>query len=583
MKNILITSISILNPKAATIEYRSGITAKQSNEACCKYLLKRGPRPNLIIMLCTKDAISVTKDEKTIRSADYFQDAITQYCQEIGCPVPQFQIVKLLRDAEKSNHFGKAITQVENIIKADSPQNTHILIDTAGGLRNISIMMQSMTKLLNYNGYKTDAYYTNYTEKRVFHDHTDKQMEIMEAIAEFAEHGTVHKLRKYFQNHENQQIHDLLNAMSDFSDSIQICRTEKLPEIMEQKILPALDRLDSLRGAAANHEDIAALKQMTDYIRLRFGWNPMGTKITTIQLIRWCLGNGLIQQAATLYTDTLPKYLLNLGFICITDESQLTHNSMNSPEVTLLYNDIIEGCVEKNAVSEEEEQIHELKQYLEGTKKIKFRYPKVKNVCNEISALKNEINPKKNQSIQNVCKQLKDNGNPIRKKLIDYVKEREFTGIQKMVNSISNNEKLIRELLDIPPIEQDTIDTSNASKEIRKKIDGIESFSIQKMNEQHSWLKIECDASCTEQMRDFLRSYVYIKKGVRNLMNHASEEDVMNDAQLQYFQNHGIDTADLTPQNIKKNIEFGLNQLEKCMETSHKISAQNSPTISHFR
>ena len=225
-------------------------------------------------------------------------------------------------------------------------QQTKILIDTAGGMRNISIMMQTMTRVLQYYGYQTAAYYTNFSEKRIFCDHTDRQIAIMEALAEFAQHGTVRKLRDCFRNNRIPEISSLLDAIQAFSDSMQLCRTQDLPAIINERIFPLLDRIDGLRDTAVSQEDVAALRQMTDYIRIQFGYNPLmpALEITPVDLIRWCLKNDLIQQAVTLFTENIPKYLIQTGLLQVEHPEAHLPNGFNTQEASWLYTDVIESC-----------------------------------------------------------------------------------------------------------------------------------------------------------------------------------------------------------------------------------------------
>ena len=74
MTCIFITCISTLSPRSVPVLYNNGsIEAIQTNEACCKYLMRRGPRPNVIIALCTRDATEKQADDKTIRSYAHFE------------------------------------------------------------------------------------------------------------------------------------------------------------------------------------------------------------------------------------------------------------------------------------------------------------------------------------------------------------------------------------------------------------------------------------------------------------------------------------------------------------------------------
>lgn len=460
MTNIFITCISTLNKSPEPIPYNNGsIEATQTNEACCKYLLKRGPRPNVIIALCTRDAIQKDINGMTVRSYDHFKNSVKAYCKENALPDPTFYPVRLFRNEERKNHFGKAITQVLNLIQEVGERTaTRISVDTAGGPRNISIMMQTMTRLLHYYGYsQVEAYYTNLTERRIFHDHTNRQLAITEAIATFVEHGTAHQLASYFRDSSCQEIHVLLKAMEEFADSIQICQTEHLPVIVYRRIFPALDRIETLSGAQANQEDVAALKQMVNYIRHRFGYNPFDPlTVTPVYLIKWCLENGYVQQAVTLFTENVPKYLVESETLIVKHPEKYPAEKNNSKYCTWLYLDVIESC--RNAPSKKKEG------------------------------------------------------------------------------------------------------------ELTIKLDGIRAFTIRGLHDAYPDFRLHINPNSEASFRAFLAFYVYIKKRIRNHLNHAKDEDYALNWRLEKtFKDYGIDTGDLTPKNITDNLLKALDLLGKCM------------------
>lgn len=460
MTRFFITCISTLSIRSVPILYNNGtIEASQTNEACCKYLLKRGPRPDYIIALCTRDAIEKTAENGSIlRSYAHFEDSIRAFCTENKIPVPKIFQVRLYRKEERDNHFGEAISKVlSKIQEYGERQNTRIMVDTAGGPRNISIMMQTMTRLLHYYSYdQVDAYYTNLTEHRIFHDHTNQQLAVTEAIATFVEHGTVRQLAEYFRSSKCKEVRRLVDAMKAFSDSIQLCQTECLPDIINRQIFPALDKIAALRGAQANKEDIAALQQMVDYIRYRFGYNPFAPQpVTPISLIKWCLQCGYVQQAVTLFTENIPKYLVDSGTLTVSNPERYPAMKSNTQQSTWLYNQVIDSCK--------------------------------------------------------------------------------------------------------PP-------RSSHLGELSFKLASIENFTTSKMHCALPDFRLNIHRNSEESFRAFLAYYVYIKKKIRNRLNHAAEEEnELNNNQTRMLIRFGIDIGELTPENISENVLAALKQLEACL------------------
>lgn len=566
MDYVFITSISRLPAARREIEYNQGrVRAAQTSEACCKYLLSRGLRPRIVIALCTKDAIEAKvkseSGEATVRSYDHFTKTITDYCRENGYAVPEFRMVRLLRRYERSNHFGAAVNDVFQIIREEaSPQQTKILIDTAGGMRNISIMMQTMTRVLQYYGYQTAAYYTNFSEKRIFCDHTDRQIAIMEALAEFAQHGTVRKLRDCFRNNRIPEISSLLDAIQAFSDSMQLCRTQDLPAIINERIFPLLDRIDGLRDTAVSQEDVAALRQMTDYIRIQFGYNPLmpALEITPVDLIRWCLKNDLIQQAVTLFTENIPKYLIQTGLLRVEHPEAHLPNGFNTQEASWLYTDVIESCWHEEP-KDLDLLLFNLENCLKG--KSKPSSERIREITAAVNAL--EIKCGRGKPAEVLKKDCSKPKNETERLLRENILQNKFNSIEKFKNALLINKWLLSQLLGFEQSKDS--DADRAANELRKKLNGIKEFSPERLHEAQPDFQVCLRNDDTEGFKAFLSYYVYLKKRVRNYLNHASEGDALPAELIPAFQKYGIAAEDLTPDNIKENIDAALMYLERCI------------------
>ena len=561
MKNrILITCISTLSDTAAEVTYNSGtVSARQTNEACCKFLLRNGPRPNIIIALCTRDAVrKVTPSGTVVRSYDAFHAAIVRYCRENGCPEPAFYCVPLLRREERTNRFGGAITRVHRIVQEiGDPSETRILVDTAGGPRNISMMLLTMTRLLRYYGCRTDAFYTNLQERRIFQDHTIGQLSVMEAIAEFAEHGTVNALRARFADSSCREVSDLLDAMTQFSDSIQLCRTQELPEIINRRILPALDRIGQLQGATADHEDVAALRQMVGHIRLCFGFDPQdpGRTVTPADLVLWCLKNGMIQQAVTLFAENIPKYLFECGMLRLEHPENRFFRPVNSPEVTLLYTDIIESGY-RLQYAKADAAAAELRLCLLG--KGSPSSAAVKAVLRAWAHVRKASFTRKYVRLPQRFRPANDT----ERRLAEFIRSRSITSTDKAAACMAGMPGFLRELL-CPALADAEQEDRNAA-EIARKLYGIEVFSPARLAAYDPDLSVSLPPDKTDAFRHFLAYYVYIKKFVRNLLNHAAEESPLSPETAARFQRYGVCTDALTSANITENLSAALGWLRQC-------------------
>lgn len=121
--------------------------------------------------------------------------------------------------------------------------------------------------------------------------------------------GSSQALSQIFENTNNQYIKNLIQSMNDFSNAITLCRTKNIDDIFS-RLNTNLNKLENNINTDNGYELL--FYQMTDLIRQKFQLdNP---SIDYVNIINWCLDNNLIQQAITIYTDKIPKYLHQKGY-----------------------------------------------------------------------------------------------------------------------------------------------------------------------------------------------------------------------------------------------------------------------------
>ena len=84
--------------------------------------------------------------------------------------------------------------------------------------------------------------------------------------------------------------------MERLTETITLCRTSQMEE-----------RLKEFNTALADAEECAdpLMRTLLPVFREKFG-----RKLTTPGLIKWCVENGMIQQALTIYKERIPTYLI---------------------------------------------------------------------------------------------------------------------------------------------------------------------------------------------------------------------------------------------------------------------------------
>lgn len=311
MKNILISCISKfdrnkLDQGAYTYQNQDlTVTAYQTNEACLKYLLSRlGADNQLDVHIRVQSNDVAAPGDFTM---EYLNGEIGRFCGENGFSVPQYFDVFLGED-EQYHRFDRVLSEISKEVQriaADDPDIT-IHLDMAGGKRDNFIFIQLLTKLLSYYGYSIHAYYTDAdfrtkTGTIVNTDRSFQHMEVLDAVNDFVQHGSATALRAAFSKVESPSVKALLKTMEEFSDSIQLCATnlsKKLEQLDQQ-----LEQVEKYVEDDSN--GLFMIKAMIPLIRSKFHISHDSGSRGIIGIVRWCLENGLVQQALTIYNENI--------------------------------------------------------------------------------------------------------------------------------------------------------------------------------------------------------------------------------------------------------------------------------------
>lgn len=317
MKNILISCISKFDQaklKQGAYTYTDpdvSITAYQTNEACLKYLLcKFGGNDQLDVHIRVQSNDVASEDDFTIK---YLNSEIDRFCSEKGYKVPSYHDIFLGED-EKLHRFDRVLSEISQEVQRIAAQDPDLTIylDMAGGKRDNFIFIQLLTKLLSYYGYSIHAYYADAdfstkTGTIVNADRSFQHMEVLDAVNDFVQHGSATALRKAFSNTQSTAVRVLLETMEKLSDSIQLCTTDL------HKILVNLDqKLDQVENYVNEDSDgLFMIKVMIPLIRSKFHISHDSGSRSIIGIVRWCLENGLIQQALTIYNENIANIIID--------------------------------------------------------------------------------------------------------------------------------------------------------------------------------------------------------------------------------------------------------------------------------
>lgn len=336
MKNILIACISLINEDfnldrdgnvRNPIPYTGsdGITveAMQTNEACIKFVIKKLAQSNKQLdnyFRVMSLAVAEQKDNFTMR---YLNGAVNRFCNPKNRNAESFHIPTynnfILDPNEEKNHVYDAVLnsiaeKILNIAKDDSDIN--IYLDVAGGKRINFIFIQLLTKLLSFYGYGVHAYYADVDGTIVDMKLSFEHMKILDAVNEFVRRGSAESLRACFGETDARTVNSLLLAMEDFENSIQLCDIN-----LSDKLARVSENLRGMENVGGSGSGLFVIRTMIPLIREKFHISEDNSELGELGIVRWCLENGLIQQALTIFNETVKNIIINDRIITIDENA----------------------------------------------------------------------------------------------------------------------------------------------------------------------------------------------------------------------------------------------------------------------
>lgn len=551
--NKLILFLSQKNVNAQKCEYNSDygkFTGTISADAPTKYFLKSVP--NLDEIIC------MTTDKSNVEE---YQSMISNFCDSNNIRSPK---IKKITYSDNSSQTIKYIT--ENLKKGDN-----VYIDTTGGFRDVVYIFLFIVRFLEYAGINfKKAIYANYKDLSIT-DVTSiyKLFNLINSVDNFTSFGNSRALSNIFTSTENKYIKNLIKSMNDFSDAMALCRTKNIDKIFNE-LNTNLNALEDNLNINDSYELL--FSQMTDLIRQKFHLDS--NSIDYVSIIKWCLDNNLLQQAITIYTDKIPRYLHENGYFEYSNsvlKQDKVKNSKNDIDYEIFYNDFLQMKLEGTYLENTNIPLKSLlnnndvflalrnSRYLEDFKKSKcishlkldYSIPEINNGITNILRLKRSmyIGDTRN-SQENIEKNLEST--PVLLQISKNITANSFKG---MIENLKNNEKsLIMLQQNLKKMEISIEDTNNIkSNERFNVVEHLEEFL--KGNPQFSVRKID-------NFKSIIRDYLYIKNWLRNQINHASDEASISDLNKQYYQDHGYSISeDFSVMEINSVIQNALNKL----------------------
>ena len=473
------------------------VSGIQTNVAPVRYLMTKYPDIEEVICIVTAAARET--------AWEYFQDTIHG-------DYPGLKITEISYE-EESNNFSQAVIPA---ILSHMNVGDGIFLETTGGFRNANMYLLLVSQVLSQCGYHTDgAVYANLQRRagEQGDSDTDKvfsledvsnivdMFDLVSGLRELTNLGQVGTLKEYYKEQNDPLINRLLECMENLTESISLCRTS------QNRLTQQMDAFNqALEEARASTHPL--IRPLLETFQKTFG-----KKMSLPMLLRWCVRNNMIQQALTIFTEEIPRYIFNRGDLLIrTSDARIPKKKDYEDEFEVQFR---KGFL---MLSQDDRSIPgSLRSWLRAsqTQLISAAYggPAVHPPDNLAPAVDNLL-----EILRLACP---NNGAYNPSWISKAAKAHRRGGIQKLQDlygslpTVNSAKELIQQ---VSNLQDRTLRILLSDVPARYQILTIQ--NLQSLVEHSSGYIVKCSY---EQMANISRDYLYIKT-LRNLANHASEE-----------------------------------------------------------
>ena len=335
MKNAILLFLSEIHldkdKKLISTEYAAEgigkVSCVQTNAAAVKFLMRKlaanGEALDTIFVFST----ARTREPVSYRPGDGLpmQERPMQreiFEEDIQAEFPQLQgRVKYV----EYNEMCQADATIDNVMGmveavrsqvAGSAGDWTLYTDLTGGMRHAAVLMLSVLHMLKYSGIEIgQAIYASYFRGDISRNRIEdvssihRMFELVSSTDSCINFASMREVEKYFaavpEREISKRLRDLLISMQEFSDAVKICRTGRF-ELSLKKLAASLQAFKNYQGKSAQEQLFA---QVLETVERDYG-DIIKAEPSRIDIIRWCVKKGFLQQAMTLFTEWMPGELV---------------------------------------------------------------------------------------------------------------------------------------------------------------------------------------------------------------------------------------------------------------------------------
>lgn len=278
-------------------------------EPACRKILEENPGDYRFLILATK----ATLKEQIFQCQDEILEisAVDFFLKRMGLKSDKEKKRAVVIRVEEDN-FLPAISETINYIRKNWDEDHRLWINTQGGFRNISLVINAVISLLKLDKIEpSGVYYVSYTRGEKVHDIEDqsgtyKIFQFVSGIQELIRYGRADQLEEYYYD-RGEMVPEEITEMRKIAEAIQMCDMPGFEEHL-------LKLRELAKNRTADPEDL--LNIFWEQIRADYGVLLEGS-YSGLDVVEWLYRKKFYQQAITYVESRIPKEWVEVK---ITDE-----------------------------------------------------------------------------------------------------------------------------------------------------------------------------------------------------------------------------------------------------------------------
>lgn len=312
-------------------------------EPACRKILEENPGDYRFLILATK----ATLKEQTFQCQDEILEisAVDFFLKRMGLKSDKEKKRAVVIRVEEDN-FLPAISETINYIRKNWDEDHRLWINTQGGFRNISLVINAVISLLKLDKIEpSGVYYVSYTRGEKVHDIEDqsgtyKIFQFVSGIQELIRYGRADQLEEYYYD-RGEMVPEEITEMRKIAEAIQMCDMPGFEEHL-------LKLRELAKNRTADPEDL--LNIFWEQIRADYGMLLEGS-YSGLDVVEWLYRKKFYQQAITYVESRIPKEWVEVK---ITDEKATAAEAAEKAAII-----VAEKAAEAAKAKAEEEKLAE--------------------------------------------------------------------------------------------------------------------------------------------------------------------------------------------------------------------------------